>query len=316
MNTENFTFLSSDGKTAIHAVKWTPASGETKAVLQIVHGMVEYIERYTPFIEFLTARGYMVVGHDHLGHGKSVDSEADWGYFGRPDPSGLLVEDMHRLRAMIQKDYPDKPYFMLGHSMGSYMLRKYLGFHSEGLSGVIIMGTGYVPRRATSFGIKLCNFLAKLRGWHYRSKFVAGASFGKPYRRFDLTGEDTAASWLTKDQEIVKKYYSEPQCTFTFTLNGYVGLYEAVSYACRQENVDKYPKELPIFMVSGADDPVGDLSKGVMKVYDMFLKAGLEDVTYKLYETDRHEILNELDRETVYSDILAWLNVRVEDFLT
>ncbi len=313
MNTENFTFPSSDGKTAIHAVKWTPDSGEVKAVLQIVHGMVEYIERYVQFIDFLTAHGYVVVGHDHLGHGQSVTSKEEWGYFGSPDPSGLLVQDMHALRTMTQKDYPDKPYFMMGHSMGSYMLRKYLSSYSAGLRGVIIMGTGFVPPYAAAFGIHLCRFLAKFHGWHYRSKFVTRISFGKSYRRFDMTGKDTDNSWLTKDREIVQRYYSEPQCTFRFTLNGYVGLYEAVSSACTQENVDRYIKSLPVFLVSGTDDPVGDMGKGVMKFYDMLLNAKMEDVTYKLYETDRHEILHERDRENVFSDILAWLNVRVEN---
>jgi alpha-beta hydrolase superfamily lysophospholipase len=311
MITKEFTFPSSDGKTTVHAVRWMPDSGEFGAILQITHGMVEYIERYTGFAEFLTGHGYLVVGHDHIGHGQSVTSEEEWGYFGRPDPSGLLVADMHTLRTTIQKEYPQKPYFMLGHSMGSYLLRTYLGIHSEGVRGAVIMGTGFVPRNTTNLGKFVCSFLSVFHGWHYRSKFVADASFGKPYKKYDLTGKETSNSWLTKDEAIVTKYYADPKCTFIFTLNGYMGLYEAVSCACDQENVNRYPKELPVFIVSGADDPVGDLGTGVKKVYDMFQTAGMEDVTYQLYDTDRHEILNELDRERVYNDVLAWMNVRL-----
>lgn len=311
MRTENFTFLSEDGKTNIHAVKWIPDSGDCRAILQITHGMVEYIERYIPFAEFLTEKGYMVVGHDHLGHGQSVTTQEDWGYVGRPNPSDLLVADMHKLRTMIQEENPNMPYFMMAHSMGSYMLRKYLTIHNENLNGAVIMGTGMVPEAITKFGLFTVKFLAVFRGWHHRSKFVADNAFGKPYRRYDLTGKTLSNSWLTKDEEIVKSYYADPCCKFIFTLNGYQALFEAVLYDGQPENAAKIPKTLPLFIVSGQDDPVGDLGVGVKKVYDMYKAAGIEDITYKLYENDRHEILNELDRDNVYSDILSWMNIRM-----
>ena len=311
MNTENFTFLSADKKTNIHAVKWTPDSGEYRAILQITHGMIEFIERYASFAEFLTTQGYMVVGHDHLGHGQSVATQDDWGYVGSPNPSDLLVEDMHKLRTMIQKENPKVPYFMLAHSMGSYMLRKYLTIHNENLKGAIIMGTGMVPDMTTRFGMFTVKFLSIFRGWHYRSKFVADAAFGKPYRRYDLSGKTLSNSWLTKDEDIVKSYYSDPRCTFVFTINGYQELFEAVLYDGQPENAAKIPKTLPLFIVSGEDDPVGDLGVGVKKVYELYKNAGIEDITYKLYEKDRHEILNELDKKTVYADILSWMNIRI-----
>lgn len=311
MRTENFTFLSTDKKTNIHAVKWTPDSGEYHAILQITHGMIEYIERYAQFAEFLTEQGYMVVGHDHLGHGQSVATQEDWGYVGHPKPSDLLVEDMHKLRTLIQGENAEVPYFMLAHSMGSYMLRKYLTIHPEKLKGAIIMGTGMVPDSTTRIGMFTVKFLSIFRGWHYRSKFVANAAFGKPYRRYDLTGKTLSNSWLTKDEDIVKSYYSDPRCTFRFTINGYQALFEAVLYDGQPENAAKIPKDLPLFIVSGEDDPVGDLGVGVKKVYDLYKNAGIEDITYKLYEKDRHEILNELDKKTVYADILSWMNIRM-----
>lgn len=310
MITKEFSFSSSDGKTAVHAVRWMPDSGEVHAILQITHGMVEYIERYAPFAEFLTGKGYMVVGHDHIGHGESVATQKDWGYFGEPDPSGLLVADMHTLRIMTQKEYPEVPYFMLGHSMGSYMLRKYLALHNDNLRGAVIMGTGFVPTGTTKLALNVTKIIAKFRGWRYRSKMVANLTFGKPYKRYDLTGKTPDNSWLTKDEEIVKSYYSTPKCTFTFTLNAYRGLFEAVLFDCQLENMKKIPRKLPLFLVSGEDDPVGDMGAGVKRVYDMLQEAGIEDLTYRLYEKDRHEILNELDKETVFEDIFAWMSVR------
>ena len=312
MITSNFTFLSNDGKTAVHAVKWTPDSGEYKAILQISHGMVEFIERYTTFAEFLTSKGYMVVGHDHIGHGDSVATKDDWGFFCEGTPSDIVVEDMHKLRTLIQEENKELPYFMLGHSMGSFMLRKYLAVHNENLRGAIIMGTGFIPEGLSSIALKLTGLVAKLRGSKHRSKLIQSLAFGADYKAFDMTGEHPENSWLTKDVEIVNTYYNEPRCTYMFTVNGYKGLFEAVNFSCNPENANKIPKKLPLFIVSGAQDPVGGLGKGVKDVYDMYKVAGIQDLTYKLYENDRHEILNETDKEVVFEDLLAWMNVRID----
>ena len=312
MNTTNFTFLSNDGKTAVHAVKWMPDNGEFKAILQITHGMVEFIERYAAFAEFLTENGYMVVGHDHIGHGQSVASKEDWGFFAEENPSDVVVADIHKLRTLVQEENPDVPYFMMGHSMGSFMLRKYLALHNENLRGAIIMGTGFIPEKMTNLALKLTGFVTKFRGVKYRSKLIQSLAFGADYKGFDMTGEKPEDSWLTKDVEIVKQYYNEPRCTFMFTVNGYKGLFEAVNFSCNPENAAKIPKKLPLFIVSGEQDPVGGLGKGVMDVYEMYKSAGIQDLTYKLYDNDRHEILNETDREVVSSDLLAWMNVRID----
>jgi alpha-beta hydrolase superfamily lysophospholipase len=275
--------------------------------------MVEYIERYAAFAEFLTGKGILVTGHDHLGHGQSVSSQEDWGYIGLPHPSNLMVEDMHTLRTMVQAQYPDVPYFMMGHSMGSYMLRKYLCIHPDGVDGAILMGTGTVAPAITLFGMGTVRLRAVFHGWHYRSRFVAESSFGRPYRRYDLTGKDAANSWLSKNEKSVRAYYADPRCTFTFTLNGYLALYEAVFYAVQSKNAAKLPKKLPLLLVSGKDDPVGDFGAGVRKAYDMYKGCGIEDITCRLYENDRHEIINETDREDVYADILSWMNVRIRE---
>lgn len=321
---EEFTFLSKDGKTNVYAVRRVP-EGKARGVIQLTHGMVEYIGRYREFADFLEQAGFVVAGHDHLGHGHTGDPGGkavyttdrkdsgveSLGYFEESDPSGTLVSDMHTLRQIMQKQYPDLPYFMLGHSMGSYLLRQYLALHGEGLAGAIIMGTGYVPEKTTKAGLAVIKVLSAFHGSHYRSRFVQNLSYSKPYQQYDLTGKDCTRTWLSKNEENVKAYYKDPWCTYLFTLNGYRGLMESVQTTCRQENVDKIPKDLPVLFVSGQDDPVGDLGEGVRTVASMFQKAGIHDVTMKFYQNDRHEILNETDRENVRQDILFWMEARL-----
>ncbi|WP_022749873.1 alpha/beta fold hydrolase [Lachnobacterium bovis] len=309
---ENFTLLSNNGKTKINCVTWKPENGKCKGVVQLIHGMIEYIDRYSEFAEFLTQNEFVVVGHDHLGHGKSIDSEEDYGFFDEERPSNVLIADIHNLKNKMQEEYKDVPYFLLGHSMGSYMLRKYIALYNRNVDGVIIMGTGFVAPKTTLSGMKFAKIIKKFKGSHHRSKTLENLTFGKSYNKFDKTGADVANSWLTKDQDIVKKYYSDPLCTFKFTVNGYLGLLEAVLFSCKLENVDRIPKNIPFLFVSGEDDPVGDFGKGVKKIYDMFNLTNHKDVTMKLYKNDRHEILHETDKEIVYKDILNWINSRAE----
>lgn len=307
----NLSYPSSDGKTTIHAVCWEP-TGKPIAVLQLVHGMVEYIERYDEFAGFMVSHGFIVVGHDHLGHGDSVTSPDRRGYIADSNhPENFMVKDIHRLRIGVQKKYPDIPYFIFGHSMGSYILRKYLTVYGDGLSGAVICGTGSVADSSTKLGLTICETLAKKHGWHYRSSFVQKMTYTAPYRKYDLYGNDQKNSWLTKDTEIVKDYYSSEKCTFVFTLNGYKALLNTVYYDNQPENIEQIPKDLPILLVSGEDDPVGDLGKGVKKVYNQFVQAGIRDVFCRLFENDRHEILNETDRCDVYAYINEWLKEHI-----
>lgn len=315
MTTTNLSFLSKDGKTTIHAVKWTKDGQTPKAILQISHGMIEYIERYEEFANFLTEQGFMVVGHDHLGHGQSVLSQEDWGYFADENSGDILVEDIHTLRTMIQKEYLDIPYYMLGHSMGSYLLRKYLLKHHDNLRGAIISGTGFETQAKIKMGlfvIKATAFFHK-NNWRYRSQFVADATFGgKAYKGYDSKGKDLEKSWLSKNIENLKEYFSNPACTFIFTLNGYRTLLETVLTVCNPEKIVTMSKKLPVLFVAGKDDPVGNLGAGVIKTYDMFKDFGVSDVTYQIYDNARHEILNEPERLKYYDDILSWMNVRID----
>lgn len=309
MKKSTFEFLSADKGTKIHAVKWEPDTEKIQGILQITHGMVEYIERYEAFAEYMTNQGFLVVGHDHLGHGASVVSSEYWGYFAKQNGSDILVEDMNTLRIMTQKEYPELPYFMLGHSMGSFMLRKYLSKYGQNLRGAIIMGTGSQPDKMVKLGKRVCKFLAVFRGWSHRSKLVNNMAFSGNNKRFEAEG---ISAWLTKDKEIVTSYNKEPRCTFIFTLNGFYNLFDTIHYINQPEHMDAIPKELPLFFVSGEDDPVGNYGAGVKEACEAYERVGIEDITWKLYPTDRHEILNELDKEKVYEDIYAWMKVHVE----
>ncbi len=307
---KEFQFISSDKKTKIHGFKWFPENQEIKGIVQITHGMVEYIDRYDEFATFLSENGYLAFGYDQLGHGASIKDEEFWGYIGEK-PRELLLNDMHKAYKIVSGEYPDLPYFMLGHSMGSYELRNYIAEHGEGLAGAIIVGTGHVGKKDTGNGKRLVKVLSMLKGWEYRSSLIQKVAFSGPYKAFDLTGKDLSNSWLTKDEKIVEQYYNEPRCTFLFTLNGYLGLFQLVEFACDKEKMKQIPKNLPILIASGEDDPVGDMGDGVLKVYHMLGNSHIEDLTCHIYDGDRHEILNELDRKKVFSDMLSWIEKRI-----
>ncbi len=302
---QDFYYPSSDKKTQIHGIVWAPEQ-PPKAVLQICHGMVEYIDRYDEFARYAASRGYYVVGNDHLGHGASVVSDDQHGYFAHPNGNECVIADIHRLRTMVQKKYPDLPYFILGHSMGSFLTRQYIQIHGKGLAGAIIMGTGSQPDIVLHIGKLICRTIAQFRGWHYRSAFVDGMAFGGYNKQFEPAR--TPNDWLTKDTAIIDACIGNPWSTFRFTVNAYYHMFRGIQYIQKPVHIEQIPKDLPLLFVAGGDDPVGNNGKSVIKVYKEYKKAGIKNVKIKLYPNDRHEILNETDRDVVYEDLLYWLN--------
>ncbi len=296
-----------DGEHKIHAVEWDP-EGEPKAVLQIIHGMTEYVGRYDEFASFLADHGFCVVGNDHIGHGDSVNSPDDYGYFREKNGNKCLLEDIRTLQEMTRKKYPDVPYFILGHSMGSFLARQYIARYGDGLAGAVIMGTGSQPAATLSSAMLLCRLIALARGWKYRSQLIKNMASGNYNKR---CGDKTPAEWLSKNDENKAAYLSNPKCTFIFTVNGYYNLFYSFKDCQDKKTVAKIRKDLPILIVSGAEDPVGNYGKGVEQAYKLYQDAGIEDLQMKLYEGDRHEILNELDREQVYQDLLDWFEKRI-----
>lgn len=306
---DEFYFPSKDGNTEIHTIEWKPV-GEVRAVLQICHGMVEYIRRYDEFAQFLCGEGYYVVGNDHLGHGKSIQAKSEYGFFNEKYGNACVLGDMHTLRQRTEKKYPGVPYFMLGHSMGSSLLRQYIQMYGNGLSGAVLMGTVADHKKAALlFGKRLCRVMAAFRGWHYRSKMVDNLVLGAYNKKFKPAR--TRADWITSDNENLDMYVADPLCSFMSTVNAYYNVFSGMIGIQRKESVYMIPKGLPVLFVSGADDPVGEFGKGVRKIYEKYRAAGIRDVTLRLYTGDRHEILNETDREQVYKDLLGWFEKHI-----
>ena len=306
---DEFYFPSKDGNTEIHTIEWKP-EGEVRAVLQICHGMVEYIRRYDELAQFLCGEGCYVVGNDHLVHGKSIQAKSEYGFFNEKYGNACVLGDMHTLRQRTEKKYPGVPYFMLGHSMGSSLLRQYIQMYGNGLSGSVLMGTVADHKKAALlFGKRLCRVMAAFRGWHYRSKMVDNLVLGAYNKKFKPAR--TRADWITSDNENLDMYVADPLCSFMFTVNAYYNVFSGMIGIQRKESVYMIPKGLPVLFVSGADDPVGEFGKGVRKIYEKYRAAGIRDVTLRLYTGDRHEILNETDRDQVYKDLLGWFEKHI-----
>ena len=300
---KDFYYPSSDGRTKIHAISWQPAGVKPKAVIQIVHGMTEYIDRYDEFARYLVSNGFLVCGEDHLGHGESVISDEYHGYFGE-DGNAWVISDIHKLRQIMHEDYPDLEYMMLGHSMGSFLVRQYIteedGGYAKGLSGVVVMGTGWQPDIVLRAGMAV----ARMQGLNKvgkRTKLIEALSFGSYLKRID--NPRTFNDWLTKENDIIDKYRSDPWNTFHFTPNAFFHMFSGMLKAHDTKRMEKLPKDLPLLLTSGAEDPVGNWGEGVRKAYLAYLEHSPCQVDIRLYEDDRHEILNETDRYTVFEDL-------------
>lgn len=306
---DEFYFPSKDGNTEIHTIEWKP-EGEVKAVLQMTHGMVEYIDRYDEFASYLSGQGFYVVGNDHLGHGKSVQSKSEYGYFEKKHGNACLLGDMHTLRMRTMKKYPDVPYFMLGHSMGSILLREYIQMYGHGLAGAMLIGVvSEQSQLVLNLGRAICKGAAMVRGDHYRSRLVNNMAIGAYNKKFKPA--HTRADWVTSDKERLEAYVTDPLCSFVFTVNGYYHMFGGMKQMEKKESVYMIPKDLPILFAAGADDPAGNCGKGVRKVYEKYKASGIQDVTLQLYAGDRHELLNETDREQVYEDLRTWMESRI-----
>lgn len=297
------TFKSHNGIFDISYYIYKPAI-KPVAVLQITHGMCEYIERYEHFIHFMTNAGIVVTGHDHAGHGFSLNSKKDLGYFSNDPFDSTLVEDLKTMSDLTEETFPGLPHFILGHSMGSFILRKYLGQYGSDLDGVILSGTGG-ENKATGGGVMLAKTMAKVKGERYRSPFLNKIFFNGFTDHYKDENEKFA--WLSRDKRIVNTYKKDPRCNFIFTLNGFMGFLKIMQDVTKKGYAQKLPKDIPYFLFSGKEDPVGNYGAGVKETYKEFKKAGLKDVSYKLYENGRHEMLNELNKEEVYADVLNFM---------
>ena len=305
MKKEDIYFESRDGVSKLHAIVWSDETKKPIGILQIIHGMAEYIDRYDDFARFMVEKGFVVVGDDHLGHGDSVGENGTFGYFCKKDPATVLVRDEHRLKKLMEAKYPGVPYYILGHSMGSFIARNYLNRYGSGIQGMIVMGTGNQSKALLSASKVLVGLTGFFCGEKHVAKFINKLAFGTYNRAIE--DAKTNVDWLTKDEAIVDKYIADERCGFTFTVNGFRGLFELIYRLHKPKNLVTIPKKIPVFFVSGEEDPVGDYGEGVIGAKNDLVRAGLENVSMKLYPGDRHEILNETDKDIVYQDIYEWL---------
>lgn len=295
---------SCDGVNRLHVIVWEP-EGKARAVVQISHGMIEYVRRYAEFAEYLNKHGFVVLGNDHLGHGLTAADEQNLGYFCEKNMSASVVHDLHSVTAYAKKQYPGLPLFLFGHSMGSFLARRYMMNFGYELTGAIICGTGGQPGAVLAGGRVLAELIRLVRGDRHRSKLLQKAAFQSYNAR--IKDAKTSNDWLSRREENVERYNRDKYCTYRFTVNGYRGLFSTIAYIQRKSNIAKLPKELPVFLIAGEEDPVGAYGKGVLAVSESYKKQGLTDVECKLYPQDRHEILNEEDREVVFEDVRNWL---------
>ncbi len=303
MHTCDIFYPSTNGTDTIVAKIWQP-DFQAQGIVQISHGMCEYIDRYAGFAEFLTENGFIVCANNHLGHGASAASQKQLGYFAKRGGEKFLVDDLHTLTNMMKIKYPDLPILLFGHSMGSFIARNYVTKYGKELSAVIFCGTSGPNPRARA-GKKLAALECRRHGEQYRSSWLQHLAFHAYNRR---NARRTKFDWLSRDEKVVDQYLADPYCDFTFTASAFEDLFTLLLQCSDPEWFSTYPKTLPTLLISGDMDPVGDYGKGVSYVYKTLISAGVRDVRMKLYEGARHELLNEINRQEVYEDILQWIS--------
>ncbi|THE10919.1 alpha/beta hydrolase [Bacillus timonensis] len=309
MTSTDFTFLAEDSVT-IYCKKWENPEATPKGIVQIAHGMAEHIERYDLFAKSLTNEGYIVYGNDHRGHGKTGTNAKLVGFFAEENGFDRVVEDMLQLTEIIKKNHPHTPIFLFGHSMGSFLVRRYIQIHGDKLAGVILSGTGGDPGFIGKVGMGLAKFEMKRKGKKTKSPLMNKLTFGSYNKSF--RPNRTEFDWLSRDDQEVDKYIADPLCGGIFTAGFFYDLVSGVAKVNNHNANQHIPKELPMYFMAGDKDPVGNFSKGVLEAAAMYKNVGMNNITVQLYENSRHEILKEINKEEVYKDVINWLNTHIK----
>ena len=305
-----FEFEAEDG-VVIYAKNWISETESPKAIVQIAHGMAEHITRYDDFAEFLVNQGFAVYGNDHRGHGKMSEKQGNFGYFA--DESGFekVVGDLLSLTKVIEKDFPEVPVFLFGHSLGSFLTRRYMQLYGDHIQGAILSGTGGHPGVLGKVAKAIAGAESRIRGRKTPSSLMTKLTFGAYNKNFNPV--KTEFDWLSRDEKEVRKYSNDPLCGGECSTGLFIDLFEGLNLIHERRNLKGIPKELPLYIFSGDKDPVGNNTKGVRQVYEEFKTIGMMDVSLKFYKEGRHEMLNEVNKEEVYEDILSWLNKHLEE---
>lgn len=300
---EEFYVDSADGIHMIHGYRWYDSGIKCRGILQLVHGMLEYIERYDELAKRMAGEGYFVIGHDHLGHGDSVKSISELGYVGEQG-AVLWLKDMEQVRRMGVAWAPGVPYILLGHSMGSFLVRRYLIYYGDRVDGAIIMGTGQQPSLLIKAGLAVTYVNMMRRGKKGSSRLLNNltcSGYAKRYPDNAHTG-----SWMSRDPEVLNHALQDKKMNFQFTLNAFEALFRTIEEDVNPKRAARMPKDLPLLVLSGDADPVGENGKGVRRFEAMLKKIGMKHVTCILYPENRHELINDLDKEQVFQDIQKW----------
>ncbi len=306
---ETFEFKAKDGQ-VIFVRKWLPDDNKIKAVVQIAHGMAEHSGRYEEFAKYLSGKGFAVYINDHRGHGQTAKDLKKVGFLAPKNGWQLVRDDVHQLTQIIKENHPNTKIFLLGHSFGSMITRAYLIEYGKDIDGAIISGT----TGTTGFIVDAGKFLASLQGLFKGkdkpSKLLTGMSFKGYNDPFKPT--KTPFDWLSRDHERNKNYWKDPYCGTIFSNRFFFDMLDMIKHINKPAELDRMPKNIPLFFISGKMDPVGEFGKGVQKVYNNYKQLGVQDINLKLYEGGRHEMLNETNRQEVYQDIVDWISKYIE----
>lgn len=302
-----FTFLSHDGMD-LFASKWIKEEQQKpKALVQIAHGMAEHIMRYDSFAKELAAQNIFVYGNDHRGHGETAKMANSYGYFSDEQGFEKVFQDMRTLTTIMEKEYPGVPIFLFGHSMGSFLSRRYIQLFGNKLSGVVLCGTGGNPGIMGKIGTMIASREKKKNGSKTPSPLLNKLTFGSFNKAFQPNR--TEFDWLSRDERQVDKYIEDPMCGGIFSTGFFFDFLSGLETVHNKKNICSSPLDLPIFLISGTKDPVGGKNgKGVLETFKSFKQVGIKDVSYKLYEDSRHELLNEINKGEVQRDIINWIN--------
>lgn len=309
-NMTEFTFLSTDGKTQLHGMRWEPEGGSVRAVLQICHGVAEHIARYDAFARYLNGLGIAVVGHDHLGHGLSLPEGGTPVYFGAGNTWNTVVDDIYVLHQRIRLWYPDVPLCIMGHSMGSFLTRTYLIRYPGTVEAAVIMGTGWQPKAVIAGGMAVAKAVGAVVGENGTSDLVTNLAFGAYNKLF--APNRTSCDWLSADEDNVDAYMADPLCGADATVGLFRQMLSGIRFNQKLSNLRQMDPRIPVLFVAGEKDPVGDCGNGVRRTYQEFRRAGVQDCTLKLYPGLRHEILNEkAQQQQIFEDIGQWLTSKL-----
>lgn len=304
MKTSEFKLPMPDGFVQ-HVRLWSPEEGDYKGILLVIHGAAEYGGRYENFAQFMTSNGYIVCAPDHRGHGLSVQNQDDLGYFSDDDGWSKIIEDIDTLVLHLKEQFAGLKLYMMGHSMGSFLARSYAIRHGEMIDALILSGTAHNPRGQLLLGRSLATLDIKAGKAHFRSPRINKMAFLALNNSFK--DGKTGFEWLSRDGAVSEKFAVDELCGFYFTSSAFRDMFEGLLEITDKKKIGAMPKTLPVLLVAGKCDPVGGFGKMVLKCYGAFGAAGLRNVTLKLYDGMRHEVLNELGKEEVYRDILSWM---------